>query len=80
MKILNIFFRSFALFSQKNLPRTNAALHRLDYVAKVCLRLLRKYTIEIYPSEESKHDRNLTRKAILDTDDKKEQAARKVYQ
>lgn len=35
---------------QKKLPQTTATLNRLFYINKACLRLLRKYTNEIYPN------------------------------
>lgn len=37
-------------FLQKKLPQTTASLNRLFYINKACLRLLRKYTNEIYPN------------------------------
>lgn len=38
------------LKDKKKLPQTTAALNRLFYINKACLRLLRKYTNEIYPN------------------------------
>lgn len=38
------------LKDKKKLPQTTASLNRLFYINKACLRLLRKYTNEIYPN------------------------------
>lgn len=44
--------------------------NRLYYVSKVCLRLLRKYTNEIYPNDVSKLDKFHLKKRLTETDDK----------
>lgn len=44
--------------------------HRLYYVSQVCLRLLRKYTNEIYPNDISKTEKIQSKKRSSDTDDK----------
>lgn len=46
--------------------------HRLYYVSKVCLRLLRKYTNEIYPNDVPKVEKNLTKKRNAESEDRNE--------
>lgn len=46
--------------------------HRLYYVSKVCLRLLRKYTNEIYPNDVPKVEKNQVKKRNVDNDDRNE--------
>lgn len=43
--------------------------HRLYYISRVCLRLLRKYTNEIYPNNMSKEDKTQTKKRCTDSND-----------
>lgn len=49
-----------------------ATCNRLYYVSKVCLRLLRKYTNEIYPNEVPKADKLQPKKQPSESDDKNE--------
>lgn len=43
--------------------------HRLYYISRVCLRLLRKYTNEIYPNNMSKEDTAQSKKRCTDSND-----------
>lgn len=49
VQVIELLIR-FSFFFKKKLPQTTAALNRLFYINKACLRLLRKYTNEIYPN------------------------------
>lgn len=44
---------------------------RLHYVSKVCLRLIRKYTNEIYPNDSPKIEKPLPKRPTSDGDDAK---------
>lgn len=46
--------------------------NRLYYVSKVCLRLLRKYTDEIYPNDISKMERFVMKKRTGDAEERNE--------
>lgn len=46
--------------------------NRLYYVSKVCLRLLRKYTNEIYPNDTSKIDKLQNKKRTTDGEERNE--------
>lgn len=46
--------------------------NRLYYVSKICLRLLRKYTNEIYPNDTSKIERFQMKKRPAEGDDRNE--------
>lgn len=54
--------------------------HRLYYVSQVCLRLLRKYTNEIYPNDISKTEKIQLKKRSSDTDDKNDAHICKFHQ
>lgn len=57
---------------QKNFSYSMATCNRLYYVSRVCLRLLRKYTNEIYPNEIPKVDKLQPKKPPSETEDKNE--------
>lgn len=46
--------------------------NRLYYVSKVCLRLLRKYTNEIYPNDTSKIEKYQMRKRAAEGEERNE--------
>lgn len=58
---------------QKNFSQSMTTCHRLYYVSKVCLRLLRKYTNEIYPNDVSRVEKSQTKKLrIVEAEERNE--------
>lgn len=60
------------LKDKKNFSQSMTTCHRLYYVSKVCLRLLRKYTNEIYPNDVPRVEKNQVKKRNVDNDDRNE--------
>lgn len=57
---------------QKTFSVSMSTCRRLHYVSKVCLRLLRKYTNEIYPNDLPKIEKPQPKRSTPDADDKNE--------
>lgn len=62
----------FSKFLQKTFSVSMSTCRRLHYVSKVCLRLIRKYTNEIYPNDLPKIERPPPKRSIPDVEDKNE--------